>query len=158
MEIRGESISYASFKNKQINKRENILIKQIEELENSTDDRNIEHLENLKTELYDIRNDKLKGFMIRSKAQYIDQGEKPTKYFCGLEKHNYTSKIIGQVEKDDGSIIMEQTEILKEAELFYRSLYENKDDTLENINLEEYMKDANMNKLTNEETEKLENK
>ena len=56
MEIRGESISYASFKNKQINKRENILIKQIEELENSTDDRNIEHLENLKTELYDIRN------------------------------------------------------------------------------------------------------
>ena len=48
MEIRGESISYASFKNKQINKRENILIKQIEELENSTDDRNIEHLENLK--------------------------------------------------------------------------------------------------------------
>ena len=156
MEIRGESISYASFKNKQINKRENILIKQIDELENSTDDRNIEHLENLKTELYDIRNDKLKAFMICSKAQYIDQGEKPTKYFCGLEKHNYTSKIIGQVEKDDGSIIMEQTEILKEAELFYRSFYENKDDTLENINLEEYMKDANMNKLTNEETEKLE--
>ena len=156
MEIRGESISYASFKNKQINKRENILIKQIEELQNSTDDRNIEHLEKLKTELYDIRNDKLKGFMIRSKAQYIDQGEKPTKYFCGLEKHNYTSKIIAQVEKDDGSIIMEQTEIFKEAELFYRSLYENKDDTLENINLEEYMKDANMNKLTNEETEKLE--
>ena len=156
MEIRGESISYASFKNKQINKRENILIKQIEELENSTDDRNIEHLENLKTELYDIRNDKLKGFMIGSKAQYIDQGEKPTKYFCGLEKHNYTSKIIGQVEKDDGSIIMELTEILKEADLFYRSLYENKDDILENINLEEYMKDDNMNKLTNEETEKLE--
>ena len=154
MEIK--SISYASFKNKQINKRENILIKQIEELENSTDDRNIEHLENLKTELYDIRNDKLKGFMIRSKAQYIDQGEKSTKYFCGLEKHNYTSKIIGQVEKDDGSIIMEQTEVLKEAERFYRSLYENKDDTLENINLEEYMKDANMNKQTKEETEKLE--
>ena len=49
---------------------------------------------------------------------------------------------------------MEQTEILKEAELFYRSLYENKDDTLENINLEEYKKDANINKLTNEETEK----
>ena len=50
------------------------------------DDDNFEQLEILKTELCDIRNEKLKGHMIRSKAQYIDQGEKPTKYFCGLEK------------------------------------------------------------------------
>lgn len=86
MEIRGESISYASLKNKQRNNRESVLMKQIEELENSMDDDNAEQLEILKTELYDIRNDKLKGHMIRSKAHYIDQGEKPTKYFCGLEK------------------------------------------------------------------------
>ena len=66
--------------------------------------------------------------MIRSKAQYIDQGEKPTKYLCGLEKHNYTSKLKGQVEKEDGSIIVNQTEILKEIEIFNINLYENKDD------------------------------
>ena len=100
MEIRGESISYASFKNKQRNNKESVLMKQIEELENNMDDDNAEQLEILKTELYDIRNDKLKGDMIRPKAQYIDQGEKPTTYFCGLEKHNYTSKIIGQVEQE----------------------------------------------------------
>ena len=94
--------------------------------------------------------------MIRSKAQYIDQGEKPTKYFCGLEKHNYTSKIIGQVQKDDGSIIVNQTEILKEIEIFYINLYKNKDDTLENVDLEEYMKDKDMTKLTIQEAEKLE--
>ena len=94
--------------------------------------------------------------MIRSKAQYIDQGEKPTKYFCGLEKHNYTSKIIGQVEKEDRSIIVNQTEILKEIEIFYINLYETKDDALENVDLEEYMKDKDMTKLTNEEAEKLE--
>lgn len=64
-------------------------------------------------ELYDIRDEKLKGYMICSNAQYIDQGEKPTKYFCGLEKHKYTSKIIGQIEKDDGPIIVEQNEILE---------------------------------------------
>ena len=56
--------------------------------------------------------------MIRSKAQYIDQGEKPTKFFCGLEKHNYTSKTIGQLEKNDGPIIMDQKGILIEAEHF----------------------------------------
>ena len=70
MEIRGESISYASFKNKQRNTRESILIKRIEELEDSIDDKSRELLENCKTELYDIRNDKLKGYMVRAKAQY----------------------------------------------------------------------------------------
>ena len=55
MEIRGESISYASFKNKQRNNREKYLIKQIEELDNSIENNNIDQLEILKTELYDIR-------------------------------------------------------------------------------------------------------
>ena len=156
--IRGESISYASFKNKQRNNRENYLIKQIEELENtcSMEDNNIAQLEVLKTELCDIRHEKLKGYMIRSKAQNIDQGEKPTKYFCGLEKHNYSSKIIGQIENDDGSIITNQTEILKEIENYYTKLYENKDDTLEDVDLEEYMKNIDMTKLTNQESDKLE--
>ena len=94
--------------------------------------------------------------MIRSKAQYIDQGEKPTKYFCGLEKHNYTSKIIGQIEKEDGSIIVNQTDILKETENYYKKLYENKDDLLDNVDLKEYMKDIDMTKLTDQESEKLE--
>ena len=154
--IRGESISYASFKNRQRNNRENHLIKQIDELENSLNNKNIEQLEILKTELSDIRHDKRKGYMIRSKAQNIDHGEKPTKYFCGLEKHNYTSKVIGQVEKEDGSIITNHTEIWQEIENYYTKLYENKDDTLENVDLEEYMKDLDMTKLTIQESEKLE--
>ena len=156
MEIRGEAISYASFKNKQRNKRENKLIKQIEEIENNTVDNITEELENLKTELYDIRNEKLKGYIIHSKAQHIDQGEKPTKYFCGLEKHNYTSKIIGQIENEDGSMIVEQNEILKETEIFYKNLYENKDDSLDTIDLNDLMKDTEMPTLTNDEAEKIE--
>ena len=156
MEIRGESISYASFKNKQRNNREKLIMNQIDELENSRNENNMDQLEILKTELQDIRHEKLKGYMIRSKAQNIDQGEKPTKYFCGLEKHNYTSKTISQVEKEDGSVITNQTEILQEIENYYKKLYENKDDTLENVDLEEYMKDTNMPKLSNQESNKLE--
>ena len=156
MEIRGESISYASFKNKQRNNREKLIMNQIDDLENSRNENNMDQLEILKTELQDIRHEKLKGYMIRSKAQHIDQGEKPTKYFCGLEKHNYTSKTISQVEKEDGSVITNQTEILQEIENYYKKLYENKDDTLENVDLEEYMKDTNMPKLPNQESKKLE--
>ena len=55
----------------------------------------------------------------------------------------------------EGSIIVNQTEILKEIEIFYINLYENKDDTLENVDLQEYMKDKYLTKLTNQEAKKL---
>ena len=61
LRIRGELICYTSFKNKQRNNKENHLIKQFDELENSINDNNIEQLEIIKTELSDIRHDKLKG-------------------------------------------------------------------------------------------------
>ena len=41
-----------------------------------------------------------------------------------------------QVEKDDGSIIMDQKGILEEAEYFLQIRYENKDDQLKTIDLE----------------------
>jgi hypothetical protein len=47
----------------------------------------------------------MKCKLVRSRAQWVDEGEKPTKYFCGLESKNYTSKIIPKVEKDNGEIV-----------------------------------------------------
>ena len=89
MELRGQSISYASLKNKQRNNLEKDLINKITYLENNLNENNFGELDVLKTELPDIRQEKLKGNLIRSRAEYIDKGERPTKYFCGLEKHNY---------------------------------------------------------------------
>ena len=51
-----------------------------------------------------LRNEKTKGKLVRSRAQWVDEGEKSTKYFCELESKNYTSKIIPKVEKDNGEI------------------------------------------------------
>ena len=79
MEIRGKSISYASFKNKNRETREKDLTKTIADLENNETEDTAEQLETLKNELINIRHEKLKGHMIRSRAQYIDQGERPTK-------------------------------------------------------------------------------
>ena len=94
--------------------------------------------------------------MLRSKAQYIVKGEKPTKYFCELEKHNYISKIICKIEKEDGTIICDQEEILLETKKFYENLYKSKDNTLEDIDLENYMRDTNMMKITEEESNSIE--
>jgi hypothetical protein len=53
--------------------------------------------------------------LLRSRVQWIEEGEKPTKYFCGLESKNFTSKIIPKIERDDGKTITKQFDILKET-------------------------------------------
>ena len=49
-------------------------------------------LYNLKTELETNRKEKLKGVFIRFKARWVEHGEKPSKYFCSLEKTNCVTK------------------------------------------------------------------
>ena len=78
MELRGQSISYASYKNKQKHNREKERINNIGEIEGCINTNNMEQLETMKTELFELRQEKLKGHIIRSKSEYIDKGEKPT--------------------------------------------------------------------------------
>lgn len=132
MELRGQSISYASYKNKQKNNREKQLIQEIGEMEGCINESNMEKLETLKTELFEIRQEKLKGHIIRYKSEYIDKGEKPIKFFCGLEKHNYVSKSMPKLEMTDGTILYKQSEILNETENYYKHLYTSKDNILDN--------------------------
>ena len=86
MELRGKSISYSSYKKKQ---HENDLIKEIEVVEQSLTEENVETIEMLREELRTIRKAKMQGYLIRSRAQIIEDDEKPTNYFCNLEKHHY---------------------------------------------------------------------
>ena len=43
--------------------------------------------------------------MFRSRTRWIENGEKPTKYFFNLEKQNSEKKIITQLKTTDGEII-----------------------------------------------------
>ena len=155
MELRGQSISYSSFKIKQRNNLEKDLINKITYLENNLNETNFGELDILKTELQDIRQEKLKGNLIRSRAEYIDKGERPTKYFCGLEKHNYISKTMQSLQKDDGTVLIEQDAILKETEQFYKNLYSSRDSELEDINLNEYVGQT-MKTITDDQANRLE--
>ena len=42
-------------------------------------------------ELVAIRDKRMEGVLLRSRVRWIADGEKITKYFCGLEKRNYIS-------------------------------------------------------------------
>ena len=50
--------------------------------------------------------------MIRSRAQWLSEGEKPSKYFCSLVKFYYMEKTVKRVVDDDGNVITSQKAIL----------------------------------------------
>jgi hypothetical protein len=85
-------------------------------------------------------------------VQWIEEGEKPTKYVCGLESKNFTSKIIPKIERDDGKTITKQFDILKETKVFYEELYKFREGNGCKVSdLERDLKDLNFNKLSLDE-------
>ena len=158
MEISGKSISYASYKKKVKNKEEKELIYKIQNLEDNLVEENIPKVEKLKQELNNLREDKMQEYLVRSWANIIENGEKPSQYFCNLESHNYSSKKFNVlvIEQENGEHITNQKEILHETSKYYENLYSCRENTLNDIDLNIYMQDINMPKLTEEEAEKLE--
>ena len=121
--IRGKTISYSTFKKKTVLDKEKNLEKEINELEQNLHDNDISYLENLKIQLQDIRDSRIQGIAIRSRARWINEGEKTSKYFCNLENRNYLDKTIPFLEKDDGNIISDQKRILNDVKEYYEKLY-----------------------------------
>ena len=100
MEIRGKSISYSSFLKKKKSTEEKTLIEEIKTLEENLSETNLDLLEIKKQNLEKIRKHKLQGIHIRSRAKWVEEGEKPTHYFCSLESRNFTSKLIPKLESN----------------------------------------------------------
>ena len=72
--------------------------------------------------------------MVRSRLQWLQDGEKPSKYFSNLENKNYIEKKIKKVRLNTGEVITDQEGILSQVQQYYCNLFENKDDTLQNLN------------------------
>ena len=121
MELRGKSISFSCYKKKIEEQKEKELISNIETLESNMSTANFDEIETLKEELQNIRKNKMQGVLVRSRAKIIEEDEKPTTFFCNLEKYNYTSKIVPKIETDDGKIITDQHEILNETKKIYEN-------------------------------------
>ena len=153
LEIRAKTLSYSSFKKKEQDKLEKNLIAEIKILE----ERNNPSLHSLTEKQHEIRKERLRGSLIRSRSKWIDEGEKPTKYFCNLETRNHVSKIIPRLTLDDGSDVTTQTEILTEVERFYKSLYQKNKDEIIDYDLNNVI-NANIDKLSNSDRDSLERK
>ena len=99
---------------------------------NASDNTEIDILEG---ELRLIREKKLEGSLIRSRATWVKEGEKPSKYFCNLENRNYVSKSVRSLIVD-GTVIDKEEDIVNSVKTFYEELYRSRDNTLKDINLD----------------------
>lgn len=152
MEIRGETISYATHRNKERQQNYNTLLEEIDALEGRGEFNEL--LENKKKQLEAIREYKLKGAALRSRTKWVLEGEKPTKYFCNLENRNFTCKLIEKIETNN-TTLTKQDEILTEIKSFYENLYmENQN--IEDINLNNLFQSINTPKLNQKEAQSLE--
>ena len=88
----------------------------------------------------------MQWFLVRTKAKFIEDNENPTNFFCNLEKHNYTSKIVPKLETNNREILTDQHEILNETKIFYEDLYVSKDSQLINIDLFELFRNIDTQK------------
>ena len=69
-----------------------------------------------------IDNEKLQGCIIRSRVKWVEEGEKSSKFFFDLEKHNYMRKSIRKLKTNSGETIRDPEEIALYQRQFYEKL------------------------------------
>ena len=87
----------------------------------------------LKNQLSSLSDFKAKGYQIRSRAKWIEEGEQSTSYFLRLEKKHQLFNQIDALKADNGDIVKTSGQILSVASDFYQKLYTTTLPTNENI-------------------------
>ena len=154
MEIRASTLKYSANRKKNEQNEEKQTILEIQELEKDKEV-NQEAISEKNEKLEMIRKNKLIGALIRSRANWIENGEKPTKYFCNLENRHFISKRMNILIDRTGKEINKDEDIIEETKLFYENLYTCKEHELNNINIEEFNRFTH-DKLSDEDALALE--
>ena len=98
--------------------------------------------------------------MFRSKTSWFEQGEKPTEYFFNLEKRNYNRKIVKELKGEDDQIITNFKEINQRIEGHFSKILSSKiveNENIQRANFNQFAKDVEIPRLSNEEQIEMEN-
>ena len=99
----------------------------------------------------------MNGVRIRSRVKWLAEGERPSKFFCNLEKYNYVEKTIKKVCNDQGKLIFDQKLILAEIKNFYSKLFAKQKSSKEHEFLG-HISDYGFSKLNSDDKISLEGK
>ena len=129
LNIRGVTIPYCSRLKKKRKNLEYDLEVKIRDLEGQLLSQNTQNyaeitskIQKCKEDLQQIRQAAVQGMILRSKTKLYELNEKPTKFFCNLEKKHFVNKTIYKVNTGE-EILTEPRSILHELKRFYMKLY-----------------------------------
>ncbi|KAJ8018114.1 hypothetical protein HOLleu_44073 [Holothuria leucospilota] len=126
--IRAYTIGYSKRKAQFLRKRENDILLTISTLERQLIDsrpnsqETSRKLNNAKNDLNLLYKHKLEGIIVRSRARWVESGEKNSRYFLNLERRNKVNNTINKLNTGTG-YITKNDDILAELRNFYSKLY-----------------------------------
>ena len=149
LEIRGKTIEYSARKKKSKNEAQKLAIHRLEIAEiasdnNPTSDDLKRELDIAKKAVEEFAKIESEGAYCRSRAKWQVEGEKPSKFFCNLEKFNALQKYIPELKiknaKNEEIIIKEQKDIDKELYKFYQNLYRSQESSIDSsVTIEKFL-------------------
>ena len=90
-------------------------------------------IKTIENELEHLYSNKVKDAQIRSRVQWLEEGEKNTKLFLSLEKSRHIKKSITAPKDKEGKIVTEHAEILNIKRSYYANLYTSTSPNLKDI-------------------------
>jgi len=103
----------------------------------------------LKIIVDEFYSNKARGSFIRSRAKWIEEGEKSSRYFLNLERSRQENNIIHELLCDESQTMVNDTEgLLKMAKLFYERLYTDTD--IDEGSIDEYLDQISFNNKLND--------
>jgi hypothetical protein len=152
MIIKNYCVDYSKQKTTNNRKRIHLIETQLKSIELAHHSEiNIIHKRKLEKELDDHYKEKCKGAYIRSRANWIENGEKNTSYFLSLEKKQQFNNAINRIKDENNVIYTDNENIMKCIHKFYSSLYTSKN--VSDLEIEKYLNDINCEKITQSEME-----
>ena len=165
MEIRSTTIEYSKKRRLKLRRKEIEIQDEIQKLDRQIcndqylDENILNKYESAKKELKEIYELKGKEAMFRSKARWIEQGEKPTKYFFNLEKKNYDRRIIKELKNENGEITTNFKDINGKIEDHFSKILTSKiaeNENVQGLNFNRFVEGIEIPKLTYEEGHEME--
>ena len=148
LEIRGKTIGYCAWKKKNMQRELNLALHVLELAERASDlrpDDDIlkEKLETAKKDVHEHIQRETKAAQFRARVSWKVDGEKPSKFFCELEKFNAVQKYIPQLiinDKDGKEVLVkDQMSVDKELFNFYQNLYRSQEKNIETLKIGDFL-------------------
>ena len=95
----------------------------LQERSNNGNTRDIENYLLAKEKLKQLDLKELEAAKIKTKARFLEEGERSTRYFYSLEKKRQGNQTIHTLTKDNLDTISEPQDLLKETHNFYKALF-----------------------------------